>query len=55
MATWRVCLFGLVAICYIGGCAAFPVVTPSEETTTEAPVSYDYFAEKHLGKYTGAW
>ena len=53
MSTWRMYLFSLMAVCYIGGCTAFPVGT--KETPTTAPVSFDYAAERNLGKYTGPW
>ena len=55
MVTWRVCFLSLVAVCCIGGCAAFPISKPSEEPSTPVPVAFDYSAEINLGKYTGQW
>ena len=53
MSTWRMYLFSLMAVCYIGGCIAFPIGT--EETATPPPVLFNFANEKHLGRYTGPW
>ena len=41
--------FGLVAIFAIGG-RAFPI-----QSVDTVDISYDYRAEKYLGRYTGPW
>ena len=49
MASWAIYAFGLVAIFAFGG-HAFPV-----QSVDTVDISYDYRAEKYLGRYTGPW
>ena len=52
MACWTIFSLNLLAIFVIGG-RAFPV--PTFTPTKEPEGSYDYYAETHLGAYTGPW
>ena len=52
MACWTIFSLSLLAIFVIGG-RAFPV--PTFTPTEEPEGSYDYYAETHLGAYTGPW
>ena len=59
MISWSIYSFSLLAIFVIGGRAIplqFPVLTADpEDSSSGDAISYDYYAEKYLGRYTGPW
>ena len=55
---FRSTYFSLVVICVaVQSARAFvvPTTEATKEPSSEAPVSYDFAAEKHFGRYTGEW
>ena len=51
MISWSIYSFSLLAIFVIGG-RALPFQKPRAIRST---ISYDFYAEKYVGKYTGPW
>ena len=54
MACWTICSLSLLAIFVIGGRAFKTTEEPTEEPTPSNAI-YNYYAETHLGAYTGPW